>query len=161
MECPLVIILPLLVTLSLLTTALVVRPPRSGLSFPIRLVLDLLGVLSPSLCVYSSKSVAAAISASIPVSLSTAASGFEVLLLLLMLLVILGLGGGRLSWSYVPTPIIAPISRRCLLLPGILHGRLLTGHRINRCFVGWDNSCHLHLQRVDRRLEVLVLHSCV
>ena len=52
------------------------------------------GGFSPSLCVYSSKSVAAAISVAIPVSLSTAASGLEVLFPLLLLLVILGLGGG-------------------------------------------------------------------
>ena len=72
--------------------------------------------------------------------------GLEVsMLLMLLFLVILGLGGGSLPWSYVPTPIIVPILRRCLLLPGILHGRLLPGHHINRCVVGWDNSCHLNL----------------
>ena len=128
LECSLVIILPLLLTLSSLTTALVVCLPRSGISVTIRLVLDpscgksralhLLGFLSPSLCVYSSKFVATAISAATPVSLSTTASGMEFFLLLL--------------WSYVPTPIIVPILRQCLLLPGILRGRLLTGHRINR-----------------------------
>ena len=110
LECPLAVILPLLLALSSLTIALVVRPPRYGMSVPIRLVLHpscgeswvlhLLVVLSPSLCVYSSKSVSAAISAATPVSLSTATSGLEVLLLLLLLLVILGLCGGILPWSY-------------------------------------------------------------
>ena len=151
LEFPLVIIILLLLMLSLLTTALVVRSYRFELSVPIRLVLDpscgeswvlyLLGVLSPSLCVHSSKCVAAAISAATPVSLSKAARGLEVsILLLLLLLVILRLGGGILPWSYVPTPIIVPILRRCLLLTGILRRRLLMGHRINRWLVGWDNS---------------------
>ena len=58
LEFSLVIILPLFLTLSLLTTALVVCTPRSGLCVPIRLVLDLLGFFSPSLCWYPSKSVA-------------------------------------------------------------------------------------------------------
>ena len=67
--------------------------------------------------------------------------GLEVsMLLMLLFLVILGLGGGSLPWSYVPTPIIVPILRRCLLLTGILRGQLLMGHRINRWLVGWDNS---------------------
>ena len=101
------VILSLFLALSLLTTALVVRPPRSGLSVPIRLVLHpscgeswvlhLLVVLSPSLCVNSSKSVAAAISSATPVSLSSTTSGLKVLLLLLLLLVILGLCGGGLA----------------------------------------------------------------
>ena len=169
LECPLAVILPLLLAFSSLTTALVVCPPRYGLSVPIRLVLHpscgkswvlhLLVVLSPSLCVCSSKSVAAAISSATPVLLYSATSGLEVLLLLLLLLVNLGLCGGSLPWSYVPIPIIGSILLRCLLLPGILRWRLLTGHHINRCIVGWDNPCHLHLQRVDRRLEILVLHS--
>ena len=61
---------------------------------------------------------------------------------------------------YVPNPIIGSISLRFLLLPGILHRWLLTGHHINRCIAGWDDSCHMYLQRVDRNLEILVLHSC-